>query len=347
PSDRKNEKVGVIDETFLERLKRDDVFVLGGNRYQFLYARGMNAYVNASVQKPPTIPSWISEMLPLSFDLALAIQRFRALMEELFKKKKSKQEIKQFIMKYLYVDQNACDAIYNYFYEQFHYAGIPHEKKLLLEHYVDEQGKIYYIFHSLYGRRVNDALSRAIAYIASRRDVELGINDNGFFLASFSKLQVEKALRMLAEKPEQLRYILEEAIEKTEVFRRRFRHCATRALMILRSYKGKSKTVGRQQLKSDLLYYAIKKISEDFPIIRETKREILEDLMDLKNAEQVLKWIKEGKIKVESIKTEVPSPFALNLVTQGYADLMRIENKILFLKRMYEKIREKIKRKGY
>lgn len=346
PFERKNEKVGVIDEAFLERLKKDDVFVLGGHKYQFLYARGMNAYVSASVQKPPTIPSWISETLPLSFDLALAIQHFRFLMEDLFKKK-SKEEIKKFIQKYLYVDQKACDAIYNYFYEQFCYAGIPHEKKLLIEHYIDEQGKIYYIFHSLYGRRVNDALSRAIAYIASpNRDVEIGINDNGFFLASFNKLQVERALKILAEKPEELRNILEEAVEKTEVFRRRFRHCATRALMILRQYKGKSKTVGTQQMKSDFLYYTIKKISEDFPIIRETKREILEDLMDIKNAEQVLKWIKEEKIKVESIRTDIPSPFALNLVTQGYADLMRIENKILFLKRMHEKIKERINKKN-
>ncbi|MEM4703197.1 MAG: ATP-dependent helicase [Candidatus Pacearchaeota archaeon] len=343
PYDRKNEKVGVIDEAFLERLKKNDVFVLGGHKYQFLYARGMNAYVNSSVQKPPTIPSWHSEMLPLSFDLALAIQRFRKLMEE-YLKKENKNKIKDFIKRYLYIDENTCEAIYNYFYEQYRYVGIPHESKILIEHYIDEQNKIYYVFHSLYGRRVNDALSRAIAFLASpQRDVEIGISDNGFFVASVQKLQVEKALRMLAEKPQNLRAVLEEAVERTEAFRRRFRHCATRALMILRSYKGKNKTVGRQQMKSDFLYYAIKKISDDFPIIKETKREILEDLMDINNAQFVLEWVKEGKIKIETVKTDVPSPFAMNLVMQGYADLMRLENKILFLKRMHEKIKEKIK----
>ena len=57
----------------------------------------MKAYVNASVARPPTIPSWFSEMLPLSFDLALAIQRFRKLMNEKFSSKKNEKEIKAFI----------------------------------------------------------------------------------------------------------------------------------------------------------------------------------------------------------------------------------------------------------
>src|SRR3989344_7594086 len=74
--------IGHIDEAFLERLKRNDVFVLGGQRYEFLYSKGMTAFVNSSVYRHPTIPSWFSEMLPLSFDLAMEIGRFRKLMEE-------------------------------------------------------------------------------------------------------------------------------------------------------------------------------------------------------------------------------------------------------------------------
>ncbi len=346
PGSRKNEHVGMIDESFLERMKKGDVFVLGGNKYQFLYSRGMQVYVNASVSRPPTIPSWASEMLPLSFDLALAIQHFRYLMEDKFKAKKTKAEIKKFILDYVYVDENAAEAIYSYFYAQFNYSLIPGERRLLIETYIDETEKRYYIFHSLYGRRVNDALSRAIAYIASNKtDLEIGINDNGFFIASQQPLQVEKALKLLAAKPEELRRILEEAVEKTETFRRRFRHCAARSLMIIKNYKGRTKSVGRQQVKSDVLYYAVRKISSDFPILKEARREILEDLMNIHEAQQVLNWIKDKKLKVDSITSDIPSPFALNLVVQGHADLMRMENKILFLKRMHEKVMERIQKK--
>ena len=345
PRDRKDEKVGMIDEAFLERLKKNDVFVLGGHKYQFLYSKGMNAYVNASVCRPPTIPSWFSEMLPLSFDLAMAIQRFRKLMNEKFERNKKEKEIKEFINSYLYVDKNAINAIYNYFYEQYNYAKIPHESKLLIERWRDDTGKQHCIFHSLYGRRINDALSRALAYLVAsygRRDVEIGINDNGFFLASHFPMQIEKALKLLYEKPDALRKVLEEAIEKTEMFKRRFRHCATRSLMILRRYKGKNKTVGKQQFKSNFLLGAVRKISSDFPILKETRREVLEDLMDIENAIQILRLIKNKKIKVEIIHNEIPSPFSFNLITQGHADLMKIENKLEFLKRMHQKILKKI-----
>jgi len=351
PYERKDEKIGKIDESFLERLKKGDVFVLGGNKYEFLYSRGMNVYVNASVARPPTIPSWQSEMLPLSFDLACAIQRFRKLITEMFDKKKSEKEIKKFIEDYCYIDKNSVEAIYNYFYEQYYYTKgkIPNENRIVIERYMDREGKQYCLVHSLYGRRVNDALSRAIAYLVARfgkRDVEIGVNDNGFFIASKWPMQIEKAFKLLSEKPEALRTVLEEAIEKSEIFKRRFRHCATRSLMILRSYKGASKTVGKQQMKSDFLLGAVKKISNDFPILKETKREILEDLMDINNAIKVLQWIKDKKIKVETIVTEVPSPFSFNLITQGYADLLKIETKIDFLKRMHQAVLDRIGKKS-
>jgi ATP-dependent Lhr-like helicase len=343
PYERKDQKVGTIDEGFLERLKKSDVFVLGGQKYQFLYTKGMNIYVNASVQRPPTIPSWFSEMLPLSFDLAMSIQRFRKLMNEMLESKQTEKAIKDLIKTYLYAEENAVDAIYSYFYEQYKYSKIPHVNRILIEHWNDA-GKHYILFHTLYGRRVNDALSRALAYCIGRyggRDIELGINDNGFFLASNQPMQIEKALKTLTS--QNLQEIVEEAVLNTEVFKRRFRHVATRALMLLRNYKGRAKSVGRQQMSSHFLLAASQKTSKDFPILKETKREILEDLMDIENAKFILDLIHDGKIKVEQTSKELPSPFSLNLIIQGHADLMKIEDKIDFLKRMHEAIVNKIK----
>jgi len=188
----------------------------------------------------------------------------------------------------------------------------------------------------MYGRRVNDALSRSLGFLIGKtgnRDVEIGISDNGFYIAG-EKLNIEKALNLL--NPENFNEILREAIEKTDVLARRFRHCATRALMILRTYKGRSKTVGKQQMKSHFLLHAVKKITNEFPILREARREVLEDLMDIKNAKQVLEWIKSGKVKIKIVDVQIPSPFASNLILQGYSDLMKIEDKQEFLKRMHE-----------
>ena len=334
--------VGTIDEGFLERLRRGDVFVLGGNKYEFLYAKGTVAFVRSSVVRPPTIPSWFSEMLPLSFDLAINIGKFRRLLGQKFCSKKKKEEIMKFINEYLYVDGNAANSIYDYFYEQYNYAEIPSNTRIIVEHYKDDRAN-YAIFHSLYGRRVNDCLSRAIAFAVSRtqhKDVEMGITDNGFYIASDKKISVMKAFKLL--KSEEIHKVMDMAIDRTEVLTRRFRHCATRALMILRNYKGRTKHVGRQQVASTILINAVKRIDPNFSILKEARREVLEDLMDIDNAQLVLEGIEKRKIKVEEIRTTVPSPFAFNLILQGYVDVFKIEDKIEFLRRMHKNVLVKI-----
>jgi ATP-dependent Lhr-like helicase len=281
-------------------------------------------------------------MLPLSFDLAMEIQRFRRLMDDMFTKKKSIDQIKKFISEFLYVDKYGMESIYKYFDEQFKYAEVPHDHKIVIEVYT-EQEKTYFIFHTLFGRRVNDVLSRAVAYAISRTqhvDVEIGINDNGFYIASEKKIQALRAFSLL--KADELRKVAEKAIDHTEILKRRFRHCAGRALMILRQYKGRQKRVGRQQVSSMILMNAVKRISPKFAILQEAKREVLEDLMDIENATFILKQIEQQRIRIREIHTTVPSPFAFNLVAQGFTDVMKIEDRIAFIRRMHKHVLAKI-----
>ena len=337
----KNTRIGMVDEAFLERMKKGDVFVLGGKRYEFVYSMGMKAFVKGSVNRPPTIPSWFSEMLPLSFDLALEIARFRRLVEDRLKKKESEERIKEFIKEFCYVNEKIAGKIYEHLYLQNKSSGIASDKKIVVENYRAERE--YWLFHSLFGRRVNDALSRAIAFCIGRiggRDIEIGINDNGFYLIGekIDKEKINKALGFLTSK--NLEEVLKEIIERTEMFKRRFRHCAGRSLMILRNYKGRKQTAGRQQVSSSLLMFAIEKLSKEFPIMKEARREIFEEVMDIENAKLILDLIKEGKIKIEHKETNIPSPFSLNLIIQGRYDLIKIEDRVAFLKRVYAEIKK-------
>ncbi|MBW2969060.1 ATP-dependent helicase, partial [Candidatus Woesearchaeota archaeon] len=311
--------------------------------YRFKFARGQTMQVSASANRPPTVPSWVSEMLPLSFDLALEIGKLRRLLFEKFKAGLDKTKIMNFLHEYLYVDAKAGLAIYHYFKEQYDYTKkIPNDKMIIVEYFNDDKDKKI-IFHTLFGRRVNDCLSRGIAYVISRnehKDVEIGINDNGFYLSGDKKINCMKAFKLL--KSSKLDLLMRLAIDKSEVFRRRFRHCATRSLMILRNYLGHRKRVGRQQVSSMILMNALRRISDEFSILKETRREVLSDLMDIKNTKKVLKGIEEGKIKVVEIETRVPSPFAFNIALQGYFDIMKIEDKHEFLRRMHELVKVKI-----
>ncbi len=338
-----NETIGMLDEGFVERLKPGDVFVLGGETYLFRFSRGMTVQVGASVNKPPTVPSWVSEMLPLSFDLATEIGRFRRLMLERFVSKEKKGDVLGFIHKHLYVDEKAANAIYEYFKEQYDYLrDIPTDKRIIIEYSNDGKNQKM-IVHSLFGRRVNDCFSRAVAFAISRtehKDVEIAINDNGFAITGGKKLNPVKAIKLLEH--DKIELIMNAAIDKSEVLKRRFRHCATRGFMILRNYMGRTKRVGRQQISAQILMSTLRQMNPNFTILKEARRECLQDLMDIENTKKVLEGINNKTIQLVEIETTVPSPFGLNLALQGYLDVLRIEDKYEFLRRMHEQILAKI-----
>ena len=339
------EVVGKIEEMFMERLKKGDTFVLGVRTYRFNYAKGMTINVTPA-SGPPTIPSWFSQQLPLSFDLAMDIQRFRAHMESKFEYRRNKEEIMEFIYDYLYVDDFAANSIYEYFVEQYKYAKIPSNRRMLIEYYKGFGGRKFVIFHSLFGRKVNDALSRAVAYVVAQRyntNVTISISDNGFYLSSDGTIGGLESFREL--NPENFERILANSLNKTETLASRFRHCAGRSLMTLRRYKGESKSAGRQQVRGKILLKFVQDMDDNFSILKEARREAMEDYMDIKNALKVINMVDSGEMEIKTINTVIPSPFAFNLVSQGYLDVLNQNDKGEFTRRMHQAIVDQIKDK--
>src|SRR6186997_1518315 len=52
----------------------------------------------------------------------------------------------------------------------------------------------------------------------------------------------------------------------------------------------------------------------DFPIILETYREVLRDFFDMPSLQEILRDIQSRKIRVASIQSRMPSPFAASLL---------------------------------
>ena len=338
----KDSPIGKIDEGFLEKLSRGDIFVLGGSSYQFLFARGQSAQVQSAGGRSPTVPRWYSEMLPLSYDLAIKIQKFRSLMQERFSSKEGKENILAFINNYLYVDERAANAIFEFFHEQYLFARIPKSNEIIIETIKDDNKK-YYVVHTLFGRKVNDTLSRAIGFILTKTlktSVSVSITDNGFYLDSKKPLNVRRAFDLIQS--EKMDLLMKSAIENAEILRRRFRHCASRALMIISYYKGVKKNVGRKQVSSQILMSAVKRISKNFPILKEARREVLDDAMDYDNTKKIIEDLENNKISIVEIFNEIPSPFASNIATHGYSDIMWLDDKTEFLKKIHRQVIGKI-----
>jgi ATP-dependent Lhr-like helicase len=356
--DSKTKKwIGNIEEEFLTRMKQGDIFTLGGRLYKFEYAKGMRCYVTLATSSSPTIPPWFSEQLPLSYELAMEIGKFRGSISSEISKhfKKSALKLKskmpkkvKTLLSSLPIDSNASEAIYNYFVEQQLFAGVvPNDKLIIAEITVDpKSGQNLAIFHSLYGRRINDTLSRVLAIHIGRKlgeDVGIMINDNGFLINTESKLKpsdIEDAISaMVLHDPEPL---LKANIRKTEIMKRRFRHVAARSFMILRNYKGYKLPVGKQQINATLLIKAVEEIDKNFPVLKETYREIFEEVMDLPRTKALLQSIKSGETKYRVIKTQVPSPFAHSMITFGHADVVMMKERHEYLKYLHKMVIKRI-----
>ncbi len=344
--------IGSLEEEFVEILEPGDVFVLGGKTYRFLRADGMKVFVEPAENERPTVPSWFSEMLPLAFDSALLVGEFRERIADLLSEGMV-DEAKQVLVNEYRLEPHAADEVIQYIWEQLAYVGVvPGRSTVLVEYFQDEEGEWNIVFHTLFGRRVNDALSRAFASLLSDQlnvPVKVSVTDNAFMLTYSGRQPSEGLVRGLLSlvSAGNLRTILERAVTRTEMMRRRFRHVAQRSFMILRRYKGYERSPERMQLSAQRLLEIMLEEMPDNPVVRETYREILEDYMDVENASKVLEWMARGEVKVV-VKGPLPypSPFAHNTFVKGYSDVVLMEDKRRILAYLHDKVMEYLRAKG-
>ncbi len=338
--------IGSLSEKFVERLSTGDIFVLGGRSYEFIRSKGTKAFVKNATGRKPTVPSWTGELLPRSYDLSVGIGRFRKEMDDRIGKLPD-GEVRKWLMEDFDVDEGSATTILNYFKEQKMLAKIPTDERLVVEGYVDASGNRNAIFHFPFGRRVNDALSRAYANVLSARtraNVTVSVTDDNFMLTASRAFDLESLpSAVTAENIEQL---LRASVRGSELFSQRFRHVATRSFMVLRNYKGRELSVARQQLRSQRLLDVLHEL-EDFPVMAETYTEILTDVMDLENARGVLASIGSGERRMEFIPfSGVPSPFAHNVVLVGVSDIVLMEDKSMLLRELHRKVLARVLGEG-
>jgi len=330
--------VGSLSEKFVERLSQGDIFVLGGRSYEFLKSKGTKVFVKSATGRKPTVPSWTGEMLPRSFDLSVMVAGFRGEMDAKLGSV-PEPEIVSWLMAEFDVDEGSATTMVNYFKEQKLMAKVPSDTRLLVEGYIDASGNRSAIFHFPFGRRVNDALSRAYASVLSgrlRTNVTVSVTDDSFMLTAPRGFVLEDLGSLLSSGS--LGETLKRAVKGSELFQQRFRHVATRSLMVLRNYKGRELSVARQQLRSSRLLDALHEI-EEFPVMSETYEEIMTEVMDLEHAEEVLRSIERGDRQVEYLPfSGVPSPFAHNVILVGISDIVLMEDRSMLLRDLHRKV---------
>lgn len=320
-----NEWMGSLDGEYLDTLEPGDVFLLGGERLIFRYRRGGKVYVDRTTDRP-TVPSWYAERMPLAGEVARARL---ALQEQLLHAYDAEGTAGlQRVLGRFPIDPETRAAIVRMFLAQREAvgpSGISTPHRLVIEEERDRDGYKRRIYvHACYGRRVTAGLARLVGMVCADRtgaEVRVAVADTGFVLSMplNRRIDLGGVLSYLAS--QDTRAALRRALEDSDLLERYFRITATRCFMILKQYKGTRKSPQRRQVATDMLLgYATD--LEDFVVIEETYRELLEDKFDVDRISAILKTIAGSDPGVSTVSVERPSPFATGIAELSSSDVV-------------------------
>jgi ATP-dependent Lhr-like helicase len=340
-----DEWVGQLDEDYLDTLESGDVFVLGGDRFAYRYRRGSKVYVDRTSERA-TVPSWFSERLPLSYDLGREMARFQG---ELLEKMAAggPAAVRRWLREFP-VDGNAVRALSRMYDDQVAYAGsnsVSTPERIAVEEVKDrDEYRRRYHVRTPFGRRFNDGLSRLLAYRSANEanaNVAVSVADNGFTLSMPLNRKVDVAGLLRETDPGDARENLRRALRETDLLKRYFRINATRSLLILKRYKGHEKSASKQQVASEMLLGFAEGL-EEFAVIEETYRELIEDKLNLAGLTEILARVQDGDVTVEQTTLTSPSPLSFGLATLSASDVVLADDEDAVLREFHERVREQV-----
>jgi ATP-dependent Lhr-like helicase len=141
--------------------------------------------------------------------------------------------------------------------------------------------------------------------------------------------------------PGEVRADLRASLDGTDLLKRYFRINATRSLMILKRYKGYEKSASEQQVSSEMLLGFADDL-ENFAVMEETYREILEDKLAVGAIEDVLSDVAAGDVTVEHHRVDSPSPRAFGLATLMASDVVLAEDESEVLQEFHQRVLDEI-----
>jgi ATP-dependent Lhr-like helicase len=310
-SDKKT-KVGEVDEEFIFETRVGDTFILGTSVWRVIDMDPNRVLVQPAPGQPARMPFWRGEGIGRSYELGTRVGAFRREMSTRIQS----ADCLSWLQGEYPLDSRAAWNIQEYFRRQQSVAGfVPHDRLLLVEAFRDEIGDPRIVVHSPFGRRVNGLLG---LILARRLEEQTGIepqllyNDNGVLLRGADGQDLPLTLFEGFSAEKAINNVLEEVLY-SPLFGGQFRQNAGRALLMPKNAPGKRTPLWLQRLRAADLLQIARRFS-DFPIVIETIREVLHDILDVEHFKELAAGIETGAIQIQTVTTEIPSPFTASLL---------------------------------
>jgi len=302
-------KLGELDEEFVFEAREGDKFLLGSFAWQISDIRKDTVVVRQSSPTGARPPFCKGEIRGRRIETGFA---YGEILRDLNKAHKTGSLLQA--LSRLGLDERAAESAQGFIKNQLAVThALPDDRTIIIEHFRDETGTHQMMVHSVFGRPINEPLA-ILATEAAKRHLNANINyvvdDDGFLLFPYEDRPLPIGL-LHSTLPESARPVLEAALPATPVFNMAFRYNAGRALM-MGVRKGGRQPLWVQRLRSAEMLDSLVR-HNDHPLIRETRRECLEDYWDLPGAELILNKIRSGGIRVLEMRLDSPSPMSLPL----------------------------------
>ena len=308
-------RVGELDEEMVYEARAGQTFLLGATTWRIEEITRDRVIVTPAPGLPGAVPFWKGDGIGRPAELGRAIGAFS---------REAVSRDPQELAKEYDLDRRAAENLVAYLREQQAATRVvPSDETIVVERFRDEIGDWRLCVLSPFGGRVHSAWGLALGQkIREEHQLEADAiwSDDGIVIHLPDADEPPSADLIMVE-PDELEDLVVRELSGSALFGARFRENAARSLLIPRAYPGKRTPLWQQRLKSQSLLEVARDFPR-FPVILETYRECLRDVLDIPSLRQILTDLQSRKLSLVEVETPTASPFASSLLFDYVATYM-------------------------
>jgi ATP-dependent helicase Lhr and Lhr-like helicase len=308
-------RVGELDEEMVYEARPGQTFLLGASTWRIEEIGRDRVIVTPAPGLPGAVPFWKGDGVGRPKELGEAIGAF------------SRWAVDQpaSVLEASYdLDSRAAANLVEFLREQQSATRvIPSDRAVVVERFRDEIGDWRLCVLSPFGGRVHAAWGLALS--ARIRD-QLGLESDAIWsddgiIVHLPDAEEPPGAELVMLEPDEVEDAVVAELSASALFGARFRENAARSLLIPRARPGRRTPLWQQRLKAQSLLEVAKKYG-DFPVVLETYRECLRDVLDVPGLVELLTALHRREISLVEVETPTASPFASSLLFDYVATYM-------------------------
>jgi ATP-dependent Lhr-like helicase len=311
--------VGELDEEMVFESHPNETFILGASTWRITDITHDRVLVTPAPGEPGKMPFWKGDGpgRPLEFGrrIGAMVRELRALPQP--------AALTRLVNEHD-LDPGAAENLLRFLADQADATGqVPDDRTIVVERCRDELGDWRVCVLTPFGSRIHIPWAMAVAArirAAGGPEVETLWGDDGFVLRFPDTDEPPDSDWILVESAEAMQLVLRQ-LGSTALFAGRFREAAGRALLLPRRRADQRSPLWQLRKRSyDLLSVASR--YPKFPLLLEAYRECLRDVFDMPALIETLRSIEQRQLRVHTVETRKPSPFAASLLFSYVANFV-------------------------